>query len=33
MQAYVEHPDHKAAAEAIIKPLAKKVVVYDFRLR
>lgn len=33
MQAYVEHPDHKAAAEAIIKPLAKKVLVYDFRLR
>ena len=33
MQAYVDHPDHKAAAEAIIKPLAKKVVVYDFRLR
>ena len=33
MQAYVDHPDHKAAAETILKPLAKKVLVYDFQLR
>jgi hypothetical protein len=30
MQRYVEHPLHKAAAEAVLKPLTKKVTVFDY---
>jgi hypothetical protein len=30
MQAYIVHPKHEAAVQSIIKPLVKKVLVYDF---
>ena len=30
MQHYLEHPVHTAASDGILKPLVKKVVVYDF---
>jgi hypothetical protein len=33
MQRYIDHPDHRAAAETILKPLAREVRVYDFVLR
>ena len=30
MQAYLTHPDHTKAVQKIIRPLVKKIVVYDF---
>ena len=30
MKAYLEHPQHKRAVEETLKPLAQKIVVYDF---
>ena len=30
LKGYLEHPIHKAASEGVLKPLAKKVTVYDF---
>ena len=30
MNAYIEHPDHKEAVKNKLKPLVKKIVVYDF---
>jgi len=30
MQAYLVHPDHMKAVQEIIRPLVKKIVVYDF---
>jgi hypothetical protein len=33
LQRYIDHPDHRAAADSLLKPLARKVVVYDFSLR
>ena len=33
MNRYLEHPVHKDAAKTILQPLAKKIVVYDFRDR
>ena len=33
MQRYIDHPDHRAAADTILKPLARDVRVYDFVLR
>ena len=33
LQRYIDHPDHRAAADSLLKPLARKVVVYDFALR
>lgn len=30
LAAYLEHPDHKKGVEEVLKPLAEKVVVYDF---
>ena len=31
MKAYVTHPDHESAVRMVLKPLARKVVVYDFQ--
>lgn len=31
LDAYLVHPDHKRAQEAILRPLARRAVVYDFR--
>ena len=31
LQAYLSHPEHKAAQKTILRPLVKKVVIYDFR--
>jgi hypothetical protein len=33
MQRYIDHPDHRAAADTILKPLSREVRVYDFTLR
>lgn len=33
MQRYIDHPEHRAAADTILKPLAREVRVYDFVLR
>lgn len=30
MKAYVDHPLHKAAADGVLKPLVKKVTVFDY---
>ena len=30
MNAYITHPEHKKAVKEVIKPLVKKIVVYDF---
>ena len=30
MKAYIVHPDHKKAVQEVLKPLVKKVLVYDF---
>ena len=30
LKSYLDHPIHKAASEGVLKPLAKKVTVYDF---
>jgi hypothetical protein len=31
LQTYLDHPQHKAAQQAVLRPLAKKAVVYDFQ--
>jgi len=31
LQIYLSHPEHKAAQRTILRPLVKKVVIYDFR--
>jgi len=33
MHAYLDHPTHKDAVEHIIRPLVRKIVVYDFTMR
>lgn len=30
LETYLTHPEHKAAQQSILRPLVKKVVVYDF---
>ena len=30
MKAYLIHPDHKKAVKEVLRPLVKKVLVYDF---
>ena len=30
MQRYLDHPAHRAAAETVLKPLVKKITVFDF---
>ena len=30
LETYLAHPEHKAAQRSILRPLAKKVVIYDF---
>ena len=31
LEAYLDHPDHRAAQREILRPLATKAIVYDFR--
>lgn len=31
LQQYLDHPQHKSAAETVLKPLVKKITVYDYR--
>ncbi|MDQ7010578.1 MAG: Dabb family protein [Mariprofundaceae bacterium] len=33
MRAYLDHPTHKNAVERVIRPLVRKIVVYDFTMR
>ena len=30
LQRYIDHPQHKAAAEQVLKPLVRKITVFDF---